>query len=65
VALPGMQKAGPIVRENVDDEAFHIFYYPYNGFPRLVSHIHPKFAIFEAGRKLKELENVFIFSRTV
>jgi len=35
---------------------FTIYTYPFNGFPLLKSHLHPKFAIFEAGRRLEFLE---------
>ena len=46
-----------IPREN-DDEAPHFHSYPYSDLPHLVSHIHPKFAIFDAGRILKGLGNL-------
>ena len=35
-----------------------LYVYPYDDLPPLVSHLHPKFAIFDAGRKLKMFGNV-------
>jgi hypothetical protein len=34
-----------------------VYEYPYTSFPQLESHIHPKFAIFDAGSKLQKLFN--------
>ena len=47
-----------IPRESGDGEGGTFHRYPYNELPLLKSHIHPKFAIFDAGRKLKRLEEL-------
>lgn len=35
---------------------FTVYTYPFDGFPLLKSHLHPRFAIFEAGRRLESLQ---------
>lgn len=40
-----------------------VHYYPYHTLPLLESHLHPKFAIFNAGSKLKKLETPESFSK--
>jgi hypothetical protein len=40
----------------IDDEIV-VYKYPYTSFPQLKSHLHPKFAIFDAGSKLQKLFN--------
>ena len=42
----------PIMRKGETPENDIIYYAPYNTFPILRSHLHPKFAIFDAGRKM-------------
>jgi hypothetical protein len=47
-----------IFRQIYEGEGFpgHTYLYPYSDLPHLVSHIHPKFVIFNTGSKLKKLE---------
>jgi hypothetical protein len=46
-----------IFRQIYEGEGFpgHTYLYPYSDLPHLVSHIHPKFVIFNTGSKLKKL----------
>jgi hypothetical protein len=50
----------PIARQNEHDQPpnkdqFKIHFYPFDTLPPFRSHVHPKFAIFELGRKYHEL----------
>ncbi|EDR13614.1 uncharacterized protein LACBIDRAFT_292431 [Laccaria bicolor S238N-H82] len=66
VAHPDMKNV-PIHRRDEtlpkSPSAFQTFVYPFEGFPTIVSHVHPRFAIRNAALKLKGRETVHAFAR--
>ena len=45
----------PANREELSDDEFHHYRYPFDTLPLLESHLHPKFVIFDAGQKISNL----------
>jgi hypothetical protein len=46
----------PILHQTLQPDAVAVHYYPFDTLQLLRSHLHPKYAIFEAGRKLGGLD---------
>jgi hypothetical protein len=50
-----------LTRQNDDDDGSIVYNYPYDTLPRLRSHLHPKFVIFNTGKKLRRaLEGIIL-----
>ena len=45
-----------IVRQNDDGEFIDYHKYPFDTLPKIQTHLHPKFVIFDAGKKWKKAE---------
>jgi hypothetical protein len=50
-----IERRVPISISRLDDGVVTVHNYPYDTLPRLKSHLHPKFVIFNAGKKLERM----------
>ena len=47
----------------ISPNAFEKFVYPFEGFPTIVSHVHPRFVICNAALKFGDIETLYAFAR--